>query len=116
MPPTFGWRRVVELADEFKVSTADMLAICDRLGVIVEDASEWLDLDTVELTRNIVGLNGPKAVLSRSCRGDRSDHRGTRRCIGDFGRALGRLRHECRLSGDCCHNRRTLIWGVWSSR
>jgi hypothetical protein len=64
MPPTFGWCRVVELADEFKVSSADILAICDRLGVVVEDASEWLAPDTVDLIRDIVGINGPKAVLS----------------------------------------------------
>ena len=64
MPPTFGWRRVVELADEFKVSSADTLAICDRLGVVVEDASEWLAPETVDLIRNVVGLNGPKALLS----------------------------------------------------
>ena len=64
IPPTLGWRRVVELADEFKVSTADMLAICDRLGVAVEDASEWLAPEAVDLIRDVVGLNGPKAVLS----------------------------------------------------
>jgi hypothetical protein len=63
MPPTFGWRRVVELADEFKVSTADMLAICDRLGVVVEDASEWLAPDTVDLIRDVVAVAGPSAVL-----------------------------------------------------
>ena len=63
-PPTFGSRRVVDLADDFKVSTADMLAICDRLGVVVEDASEWLAPETVDLIRDVVGLNGPTAVLS----------------------------------------------------
>ena len=56
--------RAVELAEKFKVSTADMLAICDRLGVVVEHASEWLAPETVDLIRDVVGLNGPKAVLS----------------------------------------------------
>ena len=63
MPPTFGSCRVVELADEFKVSTADMLAICDRLGVVVEDASEWLAPETVVLIRNVVADGGRAAVV-----------------------------------------------------
>src|SRR5437762_504347 len=63
MPPTFGWRRVVELADEFKVSAADMLKICDRLGVSVEDASEWLDAETVDHMRDVIKVNGPAALL-----------------------------------------------------
>ena len=66
MPPTFGWRRVVELADEFKVSTAEMLAICDRLGLVVENASEWLAPETVDLIRDVVGVAGPAAVLEPS--------------------------------------------------
>ena len=66
MPPTFGWRRVVELADEFKVSTADMLAICDRLGVVAEDASEWLAPETVDLIRDVVAVGGPAALLKPS--------------------------------------------------
>lgn len=70
IPPTLGWRRVVGLADEFKVSTADMLAICDRLGMAVEDASEWLAPDVVELIRDVVGLNGPMAVLSNTTAAD----------------------------------------------
>lgn len=63
MPPTFGRRRVIELADEFEVSTAEMLAICDRLGVVVEDALEWLAPETVDLIRNVVAVAGPAAVL-----------------------------------------------------
>jgi len=63
VPPTCGWRRVVELADEYKVSTADMLAICDRLGVTVEDASEWIDTDAVGRIRDIIAVGGPAAVL-----------------------------------------------------
>jgi hypothetical protein len=63
IPPTFGWRRVVELADEFEVATAEMLAICDRLGVVVEDASEWLAPETVDLIRDVLAVAGPAAVL-----------------------------------------------------
>jgi hypothetical protein len=63
LPPTFGWRRVVELADEFKLSTADMLTICDRLGVTAIDASQWLDAATVDRIRDVVGLKGPGALL-----------------------------------------------------
>ena len=63
VPPTFGWRRVVELADEFKVTNADMLKICDRLGVTVADASEWLDAETVDRMRDVIKLQGPGALL-----------------------------------------------------
>ena len=63
LPPTFGWRRVVELADEFKLTTADMLTICDRLGVTATDASQWLDAATVDRIRDVVGLKGPGALL-----------------------------------------------------
>ena len=64
MPPTFGWRRVVDLADEFKVSSADMVAIANRLGLIVADASEWLDADSVDLIRSAIAARGAKAVLA----------------------------------------------------
>ena len=63
LPPTFGWRRVVELADEFKLTTADMLTICDRLGVAATDASQWLDAATVDRISDVVGLKGPGALL-----------------------------------------------------
>src|SRR5689334_264529 len=63
LPPTFGWRRVVELADEFGVSSADMLAICDRLGVEAADASQWLDAATVDRIRDVVSVKGPGALL-----------------------------------------------------
>ena len=66
MPPTFGWRRVIELAEEFKMSSADMLATCERLGVVVADASEWLDPESVDLIRESVGANARAAVLTIS--------------------------------------------------
>src|SRR5690349_16342932 len=64
MPPTFGWRRVIDLADEFKVNSTDMVAICNRLGLIVADASEWLDADSVDLIRSAIATRGAKGVLA----------------------------------------------------
>jgi hypothetical protein len=64
MPPTFGWRRVVELAEEFKMSSTDMMATCERLGVVVADASEWLDPESVDLIRESVAANTRAAVLT----------------------------------------------------
>src|SRR6476646_429501 len=66
MPPTFGWRRVIELAEEFKMSSADMLATCERLGVVVTDTSKWLDPEAVDLIRESMGANARAAVLTIS--------------------------------------------------
>jgi len=63
LPPACGSCRVVELADEFKVSSAEMLAICDRVGVDASDASQWLDAATVDRIRDVVGLKGPGVLL-----------------------------------------------------
>ena len=63
LPPACGSCRVVELADEFKVSSAEMLAICDRVGVDASDASQWLDAATVDRIRDVVGVKGPGALL-----------------------------------------------------
>ena len=64
MLPTFGWRRVVDLADEFKVSPADMVVISNRLGLVVADASEWLDEDSVDLIRSAIASRSAKGVPS----------------------------------------------------
>jgi asparagine synthetase B (glutamine-hydrolysing) len=47
---------------------------------------------------------------------DRSDGRRARGGDWRDSRPLGRLRHEYRRNGDRCHNRRTVIFRLWSSR
>jgi hypothetical protein len=47
---------------------------------------------------------------------DRSDGRRARGRDWRDSRPLGRLRHEYRRTGDRCHNRRTVIFRLWSSR
>jgi hypothetical protein len=56
---------VVDLANEFAVTSTQMLAICDRLGVEATDASSWIDASTVRRMRSVIGLAGPDAVVGR---------------------------------------------------
>lgn len=60
-----GGIAVVALADEFGVSMAEMLAICDRLGCDV-DADQVVDADSAGRIRHIVALNGPRALLGQN--------------------------------------------------
>jgi hypothetical protein len=47
---------------------------------------------------------------------DRNDGRRARGRDWRDSRPLGRLRHEYRRTGDRCHNRRTVIFRLWSGR
>jgi hypothetical protein len=66
--PTVRSRRVVELADEYAVTSDQMLAICDQLGVEASDASSWIDASTVGRIRRVISVAGPDAVVGRHLR------------------------------------------------